>query len=804
MLESLNILDLAIHLNIPLKGNQEGKQINHFVLDSRKKANPQEALFVCLKGERHNAHDYISELYKEGYRSFLIDEEVSIDSFPDASFLQTDNSLLAFQNIAKLHRDQFDMPIVGVTGSFGKTIIKEWLFQLLQSDFHIVRSPKSYNSQVGLPLSVLQIKPYHNLGIFEAGISKRKEMARLSDVLKCDVGILSNIGSAHQENFDSFGEILDEKLNLFNHASSIIYSSEVKEYNEAIQSKFSDKQLLSWGQRANDYLKIISQEKEKEKTIVTVQYLGETSPLVIPFIDKYSIENALHCVVFLLHLDYPLEIISKRLAELKPIALRLQMKHGINDSLIIHDPYLKDEESLNISVDFLKQQKGYSKYILIQDAEETLKTSDLSKKLDQIITIGGSSKEGIHFNSVSEFIDKHNKDQFNNAAILINGSFNHQLEIINQALQEKAHQTVMEINIKHLVDNLNYFKSKLKPSTKVMAMVKAFSYGSGSDEIASILQYQKVDSLGVAYADEGLALRKAGITLPILVMNAEPSAFEMMIKNHLSPVIFNLKGLKSFNQALDMNSDTKHFPIHIELETGMHRLGFNQKDLNEAKNVLIDQNQIKVQSIFSHLSASDDENKNEFTLNQISTFKSMSDDFRGAFDYSIDQHILNTNGILRFPEYQMDMVRLGIGLYGICYKKSDQRNLTEVSSLKTSISQIKWVKSESNIGYGGNNIGSSDLKIAILPIGYADGFRRSLSDGKGIVYINNQAASVIGKVCMDMTMVDVTEINCTEGDEVIIFDQNHSIKEFSRQMDTIPYEALTSISPRVKRVYFQE
>ena len=799
-LDGYQIKQLASILNTEIIGHHEDKTVYQFVLDSRKNSNPINSLFICLKGNRHNAHDYLSDLYKQGFRSFIIDQDIDVKKYPEASFIKTQDSLQSFQRIAAYHRSSFDFPIIGITGSFGKTIIKEWLFQLLQDDFQIVRSPKSYNSQVGLPLSVLQIKPYHNLGIFEAGISQKGEMEKLRDILQCNIAIISNIGHAHLENFNDQSEILDEKSKLAEKANTIICSDKQADYFH----NNTDKKVLSWGNSETNFLQVKEIIKDSLSTKLLLKHQDSELSLHFNFVDEYSIENVLHCVVSLLNMNYSLEVIGERVKKLKPVALRLQMKQGINDSIIIHDPYLKDAESLKISTDFLRQQKAYSKYILIHDSDENLDLSGIKEQLDHIISIGKKSSRFEHYYSVEDFNTLKDKGDFQNSAILIQGSFNHKAELLNQVLQEKTHQTVMEINLNHLVNNLNYFKSKLNPSTKVMAMVKAFSYGSGSDEIASLLQYHKVDYLGVAYADEGLALRKAGITLPIMVMNAEPSAFEMMIKNHLSPVIFNLRGLESFHKALSLNTDLKHFPIHIELETGMHRLGFNQEDLEQAKKTLLDHDQIKVQSVFSHLSASEDENKKEFTLQQINTFKSMCKNFREGLTYSIDEHILNTNGILRYPEYQMDMVRLGIGLYGVCGQTLDQKNLKEVSSLKTSISQIKWVKSESNVGYGGNNIGTIDRKIAILPIGYADGFRRSLSNGKGFVYINNHPATVIGKVCMDMTMVDITEIDCKEGEEVIIFNQSHSIKDFANQMQTIPYEALTGISPRVKREYYQE
>lgn len=802
MLVNLSLKEIANTLSRSIYGSDKDQTVHHFSLDSRKNNNPKDCLFICLKGKRHNAHHYIDDLYKQGFRMFLVDENVQFNVFPEASFIQVENCLDAFQALATQYKSKFQLSTIGITGSFGKTIIKEWLFQLLREEHHVVRSPKSYNSQVGLPLSVFQIKPYHDLGIFEAGISERDEMQRLSDILKCDIGILSNIGTAHLENFESKEEILQEKLTLFKHAKTIICSSKNESHLRILKETYTSTSILSWGEKSDDFLKIIHTSISKDHTKITVLVNDFESSFDIPFIDEYSIENTIHCLVLMLHLDYPLEIITQRLSTLKPVALRLQMKQGLNDSLIIQDQYINDLESLKISVDFLKQQKGYKEYILVHDSNESVDISSIGRNLDSIISIGLEKKGDLHFDSVASFIENFDPQDFQEAAVLIQGEFNHQSEELSQSLQEKAHQTVMEVNINHMVDNLNYFKSLLKPSTKVMAMVKAFSYGSGSDEIASILQYHKVDYLGVAYADEGLALREAGITLPIMVMNSEPSAFDLMIKNDLSPVIFNFNILKLFlrsSSKLGMDSS-----IHIELETGMNRLGFRPSEIDKLVDTLNEHKRIKIATVFSHLAASDDLEKSDFTRSQIESFLNHSSAIIEKFNYHIDRHILNSNGILDYSEHQLDMVRLGIGLYGISEHKKHQLNLKEVNSLKTSISQLKEVSANEPVGYGANNPSNKKRTIAVLPIGYADGFRRSLSNGVGEVYINNQKAKVVGKVCMDMTMVDVSDIECSEGDEVVIFNQNHSIKSFAEKMDTIPYEALTGISPRVKRVYFQE
>lgn len=802
MIVNLSLSEIASILGRNISGQNSGQTVHHFSLDSRKTVNPNNCLFICLKGKRHNAHNFINDLYSQGFTMFLVDENLDYSQYPQASFIKVDNCLDSFQQIAKSYKSKFDLPCIGITGSFGKTIIKEWLFQLLKEEHNIVRSPKSYNSQVGLPLSIFQIQAYHDIGIFEAGISERNEMTRLSDILRCEIGIISNIGNAHLENFSSKEEILREKLELFRFSKTIICSSGNQDHFKIIQQFYPDKNILSWGRDPSDNVQIRSTSKEKEGTKISVLYKNEDFTFSIPMIDDYSIENSMHCLVLMLHLEYPLEIIGQRLSQLKPVALRLQMKQGLNDSIIIQDPYINDLESLKISVDFLKQQKGYKNYVLVHDSNEGLDLSSVNGLVDEIISIGKDKRSKIHYETVRDFIEYHNLEDFQESAILIQGDFDHHSEELSQSLQEKAHQTVMEVNITNMIDNLNYFKSLLKPSTKIMAMVKAFSYGSGSDEISSILQYHKVDYLGVAYADEGLALRKAGITLPIMVMNSEPSAFDMMIKHHLTPVIFNFKILQDFITA--SNKLNKATSIHLELETGMNRLGFDSSDIEKLSSILKANTNISISSVFSHLAASDDHLKRDFSQNQISRFQKVSDKVRASFEYSIDRHILNSNGILAYPDSQMEMVRLGIGLYGISEDENHQKNLKEVSSLKTSISQIKKVKANEPVGYGADNELSSNRKIAILPIGYADGFRRSLSNGKGEVYIKNQVAKVVGKVCMDMTMVDVSDIDCSEGDEVVIFNQHRSIREFAKKMDTIPYEALTSISPRVKRVYFQE
>jgi alanine racemase len=807
------------------------------LIDSRKLTSPEKTLFVAIKGERNNGHEYIEELYHKGVRNFVISE--SLPSFkkscPEANFIIVKNSLKALQELAAHHRNQFNLPVVAITGSNGKTMVKEWLFQLLHENKAIVRSPKSYNSQVGVPLSVWQIRKQHKLALFEAGISKPGEMQRLEAILKPDIGIITNIGQAHHENFLEIEQKAKEKLILFKQCKQLLYCKDYEIIHRLIGKNvsLSKLKLYNWSRHTKSNLQIKNIETKKEFSHIRGIYKNKFIEITIPFSDQASIDNAISCWLFMLVEGYEQEKIQRGMSHLQPLSMRLELKEGINDCTIINDGYNSDIESLSIALDFLNQQKQQSKKtIILSDILQSGKDrKELYKEISQIVKqkgvhqIIGIGKEiakekdqfninqKIFYNSTDEFLTKHQIHSFSNEVILLKGSRLFQFENISHALQKKSHETVLEINLNALVDNLNYFRSQLKAQTKVMAMVKAFSYGSGSFEIANVLQFQKVDYLAVAYADEGIELRKAGITLPIMVMSPEENSFENMLFYKLEPEIYNFKVLReladsinrfTFNKSsLYDNSSFQHCLIHIKIDSGMHRLGFEHKNIETLIAKIKAYPYLKIQSVFSHLAASDDNKHNSFTLSQTRKFEEISLQISQSFNYPIMRHILNSEGVIRHNKLQYDMVRLGIGLYGIS-SGSHQSHLENAGSLKTLISQIKTISKNETIGYNRRELVKKEMTIATIPIGYADGLNRKLGNRRGYVYIKNHKAPIIGDICMDMCMIDISNIHCEEGDEVIIFNSHQHIKDLAKNSDTIPYEILTGISGRVKRVYYQE
>ncbi|MCD4732051.1 MAG: bifunctional UDP-N-acetylmuramoyl-tripeptide:D-alanyl-D-alanine ligase/alanine racemase, partial [Bacteroidales bacterium] len=746
---------------------------------------------------------------------------------PDTNCIITDNTLTALQKLTAEHRKRFDIPVIGITGSNGKTIVKEWLFQLLSPDKKIARSPKSYNSQVGVPLSVWQMKQDCELGIFEAGISEPDEMGRLQQIINPTIGIFTNIGAAHSENFINIIQKVGEKLKLFTKVNTLIYNPDYAEIQETIirSEILNTITAFTWSRKQDANLRIQKTEKSLSNTTIVGIFNNEELSITIPFTDDASIENAIHCWAVLLYFDFDNAIIDKRMQNLQPIAMRLEMKEGINHCSIINDSYNSDINSLTIAIDFLNQQNQHKKKTIIlsdilqsgQDEEELYSeiAGLLQKKgIHKIIGIGKAiSKQKDKFEIETEFfpdtdtfLQKYSFAGFQNESILLKGARIFEFEQISQALQQKAHETVLEINLNALVNNLNYFQKKLHPETKIMAMVKAFSYGSGSFEIANILQFHHIDYLAVAYADEGVELRKAGITAPIMVMNPDEQSYDAIIKHNLEPEIYNFRSLNLLEEATRVNiiPENKPVKVHIKLDTGMHRLGFLPDEIDQLIDRLLTIRSIYVQSVFSHLASSEDPNDDDFTRFQIEQFQTMSARIQEKSDHHIMLHILNSAGISRFPKDQFDMVRLGISLYGIPSATSDKHKLENVSTLRSTISQIKTVNSGESIGYNRATITDKDITIGIIPVGYADGLSRKLSNRIGKIYIQNNPVPIIGNICMDMCMVDITGMDVNEGDDVIIFDKEHPITELASALDTIPYEVLTNISRRVKRVYYHE
>ncbi len=830
MSDFYDIRDIAKNIDgkILLK-NKEATNIDDILIDSRKLVNTHNNLFIALKSNRNDGKKFIVELYKKGVFNFIVNKIEDEFSNINANFIVVDNTLKALQDIGEFHRKKFDIPIIGITGSNGKTIVKEWLYQCLMNDYSICRSPKSYNSQIGVPLSVYQLNKNNTLGIFEAGISEPDEMLNLEKIIKPDIGIFTNIGDAHNQQFVDIRQKTNEKLKLFVKSKVLIFGRDYGDIASRIYNLdiFKEKVLLDWSRKNKDaaFYFYNLEQNNNSSTIYAIWKNNEIS-YTIPFIDNASIENSISVCILLLYLGFKTENIKEKLSNLNPIAMRMELRGGINNCSIINDSYNSDLNALSIALDFLLQQQQHNKKTLIlsdilqsgKDSNELYKEVAkliISKKITKFIGIGSNllenksifnNVESYFYNNTDEFLSYFPLSSFANETILLKGARDFEFEKINKALGKKTHQTRLEVNLNAMLENYNYFRSTIEPNVKIMIMVKAFSYGSGSFEVANLLQFHKADYLAVAYADEGIELRKAGITLPIMVMNPEFEALESIILHQLEPEIYSFKILNDLEKLIINRAHPINKPIgiHIKIDTGMHRLGFMPSEIDKLIERLKSNQKIIIRSIFSHLAASDSNNYNEFTKQQISIYDKYSLKIQEEFDYKIIRHLANSAAITRFPQAQYDMVRLGIGLYGVASDKDVQNQLKVVSRLKSIVSQVKSINKGDSVGYNRAFIADKEMKIATIPIGYADGFDRRFSQGKAHVVINGEKCRIIGNVCMDMCMIDITNKNISEGDEVVIFGKKPSIQELANSIETIPYEILTSISSRVKRIYIQE
>ncbi|MBI5856394.1 MAG: bifunctional UDP-N-acetylmuramoyl-tripeptide:D-alanyl-D-alanine ligase/alanine racemase [Sphingobacteriales bacterium] len=796
--------------------------IEHLLTDSRKLYAPANSLFFALKGPRRDGQQFIVDLYTKGVKNFVVTDKIYADRFPDANFIFVDDAQMALQQLAAYHRRQFHYPVIGITGSNGKTIVKEWLYQLLHQDYNIVRSPKSYNSQIGVPLSVWQMNEHHTLGIFEAGISEQGEMLRLEKIIQPTFGILTNIGEAHSEGFVDAGHKFREKIALFRNCKTIIGRDiDFETGRETVEMMGNDIELLTWGPAGSNDFVVSDISKEERKTIIRLQ--GQH--FEIPFTDDASIENAITCCCVLLHLKISAETIRNRMMKLHAVNMRLEMKKGINHCIIINDSYSTDLSSLEIALNFLDQQgAGTKKTVILSDflqsnipdeelyslIADSLKSHHISRLVgigEKISRYASGMDRQIQvelFESTDSFLKQFRSSRFREEAILVKGARFFSFEQIVSLLEQKVHQTVLEINLNAIAHNLKEYQKLLKPFTKVMAMVKAFAYGSGGAEIAGVLQFHKVDYLGVAYADEGVELRRSGITIPIMVMNPDENAFESIIENNLEPEIYSFDLLKSFDKFLQQEG-MEHYPVHIEIETGMNRLGFTAEEMDELADHLLSTSSFRVQSVFSHLTASEEKEQDSFTLNQFKLFDEASKKLQRRIGYSFLSHISNSAAVIRHPQLQLDMVRLGIGLYGVDSAGSNKLQLQTVATLKSTVAQIKHLKKGESVSYNRRGVVERDSVIATVRLGYADGYPRRLGNGVGKVWVNGKLATVIGTVCMDMFMIDVTDIpGLNEGDNVIIFGKELSVQQVAEWAGTIPYEIMTGVSQRVKRVYFEE
>lgn len=807
--------------------------IAYLRIDSRKISHPGESMFIALMSERRNGHAFIASAYQSGVRCFLVSEtHIELHDFPEAWFIAVDNTLQGLQQLGIWHRKQFQLPIIGITGSNGKTIVKEWLNQLLENDFNIVRSPKSFNSQIGVPLSVWAIKPEHNLGIFEAGISMSGEMEHLEKIIQPSIGIFTNIGRTHNEGFLNQRHKINEKLFLFRHADVLIYNKDYFDLHEGIlllaqqrkQVGTPELQLLHWSRKTEAALQIKAQVSKQGETRIQALYHHELIEITIPFTDDASVENAIHCWLTALHLGIPQSAIEERMHRLTRIAMRLELLKGINHCTVINDSYNSDVSSLAIALDFLLQQRQHdTKTLILSDILQSGRENEVyrdvaelvqQKKINRFIAIGDALQrnrvlfdniKGLSaefYTSTDDFLRHLDVQSFQQEGILIKGARKFSFEQIARRLQERTHQTQFEINLNALTHNLNTYKKLLKPGTRIMAMVKAFSYGIGTIELANKLQFEQVDYLAVAFADEGILLRKHGIQLPILVMNTDEEAYDNLAEWQLEPEIFSFRALHLLLETLERHP-VDRFPIHIKFDTGMHRLGFDENDLPALIEQLQAHPQLVVNTVFSHLAGSEDQALDGFTQQQGEQFARMATQLENALGYSVLKHLCNSSGIVRHPQLHFDMVRLGLGLYGV--DSSSALNLETVGRLKTTIAQIKQVPQHETVGYNRSGILHRDSRIATVCLGYADGLPRRIGNGVGHMLVHGKPAPIVGNVCMDMCMLDVTDIpEAQEGDSVWVFNETLSVKQLATWAGTIPYEILTGISQRVKRVYFEE
>ena len=826
--------EIAQVIGAERKGTVEAK-INWLLIDSRSLCFPEETLFFALRTEKNDGHKYIDELYRRGVRNFVVEEAPLLSpqggmNHPDGNtspwgeegkglcnFLVVKSPLQALQNLAAYHRSKLNIPVIGITGSNGKTTVKEWLYQLLSPDFNVCRSPRSYNSQVGVPLSVWLINPHHDLAIIEAGISQPGEMAKLERIVKPTIGVMTNLGAAHQENFMSYGIKCAEKMQLFQNCQKVVLNT------ENVTVVRSAETLPERVERVK--LKVRNVEKENDRAIIHFEHEGSVGQYTIPFIDDASIENSITCfsVVLTLGMGMTVETLCERMSRLEPVAMRLEVKAGKSGCTLINDSYNSDVQSLDIALDFMcrrpetrKQRRTLILSDILQSGESPkslyshVAQMAASRGIEKVIGVGDELKacaeyfpmEHYMFRTTDRLIRSDVFEQLRNEFILIKGARQFRFDKLSDLLTLKVHQTILEVNLNALVNNVRYYRRFMKPETKMVCMVKASGYGVGSLETSKTLQDNGVDYLAVAVADEGADLREAGITANIMIMNPETTSFKMLFDYSLEPEVFSFDLLEQLIYAAEKEGIT-NFPIHIKLDTGMHRLGFNpEKDMPRLIERLNRQSALVPCSVFSHFVGSDGDEFDAFSHRQFDLFDRASRQLQAAYSHKIIRHICNSAGIEHFPEYHLDMVRLGLGLYGI--NARNNHILNNVATLKTTILQIRDVPKGDSIGYSRRTVLERDSRIAAIPIGYADGLNRHLGNRGCYCLVNGQKADYVGNICMDVCMIDVTDIDCKEGDQVEIFGDHLPVTVLSDALGTIPYEVLTGISNRVQRIYVQE
>lgn len=800
--------------------------ISWLLTDSRSLCFPESTLFFALRSERNDGHKYISELYNRGVRNFVVSSTPqNAADYADANFLKVTDVLSALQRLAERHRDEFDIPVVGITGSNGKTMVKEWLYQLLSPSMTITRSPRSYNSQIGVPLSVWLLNERTQVALLEAGISEVGEMDALQDIIQPTIGVLTSLGAPHQENFRSLEEKCMEKLMLFKNASFIAYNTDDAVVSRCVRRSSFKASKIGWSrENPSEALYIKNVSSGTDATTILYVYKGKEASYRLPFIDEASVECSFACAAIALHLGITAEQLSERMATLEPVAMRLEVKEGVRGCTLINDTYNSDINSLDIALDFMNRRpdhNGRRRTLILSDIYQSgeaqgklySKVSELAlnRGVQKFIGVGRGLKDNsteIHitechfFDDVASFTASEVFRNLHDELILVKGSRTFGFDYIAELLEQKVHETILEVNLNALVDNFNYYRSLMKPETKLVCMVKADAYGAGAVEVSKTLQDHRVDYLAVAVADEGVTLRKNGITCNIIIMNPEMTAFKTMFDYDLEPEVYSFRLMDALVRAAEKEGIT-NYPVHIKLDTGMHRLGFDPiNDIDEVVNRLRHQNAIIPRSVFSHFVGSDSDEFDDFSASQFDKFQQAANKLQSAFSHKILRHIANSAGIEHFPERQLDMCRLGIGLYGVNPRNNNMIN--NVSTLKTTILQMRTVPADETVGYSRKGKLSQDSVIAAIPIGYADGLDRHLGNGNGYCVVNGRKAPYVGNICMDVAMIDVTGIDCEEGDMVEIFGDNLPVSVLSDALETIPYEVLTSVSNRVKRVYMIE
>lgn len=799
-------------------GQSAISEITQVSFDTRKPIQGKSTLFVALSGTSADGHQYVKRAYELGCRSFLV-SRMAPDFPKEANYLMVTDALRAIQELASHHRQNFQGTVVGITGSTGKTTIKEWLYELLHLEKRISKSPKSFNSQLGVALSALLISNKSDLAILEAGISKEGEMTNLQRIIKPDIGLFSNIGDAHQANFESYEKKVQEKMHLFSEAKLLLYCVDHDVIHREVKRSFKRK-TKTWGASIHADLKVLSRVGK----VLDLEYKGERWTLKLEASDAYHYENVMHCVLFSLTQGLSIDFLKQGIPQLSTMSMRLEMKHGVDNILLVNDSYSADFQSLEVALDYLNSiAANQSKTLVLSDFVEQYFSEEeyltrlnaliQSHDLAKVIGIGpliGRFGNRIEveelqlFEGTEEFLSKITSSMFKDEAVLVKGARKFRLERVVNFFQAKSNRTRLEVNLGALKHNYQWFRNRLPVGTEMMVMVKALSYGAGSFEVARLIEGLGARYLAVAYADEGVFLRRKGVTCPIMVLNPEAEGFVNLIQYNLEPELYSLSMTRDLVAFLKNEMMDHPMKVHLNFDTGMHRLGFVKKEMDQLIKALTEsEDLVHVASVFTHLAASDDPQHRNFTQGQLDDIDRLTSAMKERLGYDFLVHACNTSGVLNYGNSCFDMVRLGIGFYGID-PSGNHNPLMPALKLVTQISQVKEIEPGQSVGYGRGWIAQKKSTTATVPIGYADGLPRTAGNLKAQAYVNGKPVPFVGSICMDMSMLDVSGLRVQEGDEVVIFETQAQLEQFSKDIDTIPYEVLAGISQRVKRVFIED